>query len=66
LFQNENPVAEAVDLYAAEPAKSSRLPMGRVYLEEGRNNLMFKLVGTNSASSGTGLSLFEIICCRAP
>jgi hypothetical protein len=66
LFQNENPVAEAVDLYAAEPAKSSRLLMGRVNLEEGRNNLMFKLVGTNSASSGTGLSLFEIICCRAP
>ncbi len=64
LFQNENPVADAVDLYAEKPAKSGRLLLGRLDLAEGKNNLMFKLVGKNEKSSGLGLDLIQVICVR--
>jgi hypothetical protein len=64
LFQNENPVAEPVDLYAESPGKSGRLRLGELELNEGRNNLMFKLVGKNEKSSGLGLDLIEVICVR--
>jgi len=62
LFQNENPVSDPVDFYAEKPAKSERLLLGKVDLEEGNNNLMFKLVGKNEKSSGLGLDLIQIIC----
>jgi hypothetical protein len=64
LFQNENPVADAVDLYADKPAKSGRVLLGRLDLAEGRNNLMLKLVGRNEKSSGLGLDLVSVICLR--
>jgi hypothetical protein len=64
LFQNENPVADAVDLYADKPTKSGRLPLGALDLDEGPNNLMFKLVGKNEKSSGLGLDLIQVICVR--
>jgi hypothetical protein len=64
LFQNENPVAAPVDLYAEKPAKSGRLLLGRLELAEGKNNLMFKLVGKNERSSGLGLDLIQVICVR--
>ncbi|HOW67883.1 MAG TPA: DUF2961 domain-containing protein [Verrucomicrobiota bacterium] len=66
LFQNENPVAEAVDFYAEQPAKSGRVLMGGLFLNEGRNNLMFKLVGQHEKSTGLGLDLIHVICVRKP
>lgn len=66
LFQNENPVASPVDLYAEQPTKSGRLLLGRLDLAEGKNNLMFKLAGKNEKSSGLGLDLVQIICVREP
>lgn len=64
LFQNENPVADPVDLYAEKPARSGRLLLGRLDLAEGKNNLMFKLVGKNERSSGLGLDLIQVVCVR--
>jgi hypothetical protein len=66
LFQDENPVAEAVDFYSEKPAKSGRVLLGDLFLVEGRNNLMFKLVGKNEKSSGLGLDLIHVICVRKP
>lgn len=64
LFQNENPVADPVDLFADKQIKSERLLLGQLDLTEGKNNLMFKLVGRNDQSSGLGLDLVTIICVR--
>jgi hypothetical protein len=66
LFQNENPVAPPVDLYASEQEQSGRLLLGRLDLAEGKNNLMFKLVDKNEKSSGLGLDLIHVICVREP
>lgn len=66
LFRDENPVADPVDLYAEKATPSGRLLLGRLDLAEGRNNLMFKLVGKNEKSSGLGLDLVNIICVRGP
>lgn len=66
LFQNENPVADPVDLYAEKPAKSGRVLLGRLELAEGRNSLMLKLVGQNEKSAGLGLDLINLICVREP
>ncbi|MBI5383449.1 MAG: DUF2961 domain-containing protein [Verrucomicrobia bacterium] len=64
LFQNENPVAEAVDLFAETPAKSGRVLLGQLDLAEGKNNLMLKLVGKNEKSSALGLDLISVICVK--
>ena len=64
LFHNENPVAESVDLYAPTAAKSGRLLLGELELKEGKNNLMFKLVGKNEKSAGLGLDLIQVVCVR--
>lgn len=66
LFQNENPVADPVDLYAEKPAKSGRLLLGRLELAEGRNHLMLKLVGRNEKSTGLGLDLVSLTCVKEP
>ena len=66
LFQNENPVSQAVDLYAEKPARSGRVLLGHLSLVEGRNNLMLKLVGKNDLSSGLGLDLVSVGCVRQP
>jgi hypothetical protein len=66
LFQNENPVSQAVDLYAEKPARSGRVLLGHLSLVEGRNNLMLKLVGKNDLSSGLGLDLVSVVCVRQP
>jgi hypothetical protein len=66
LFSNENPVAPPVDVYSEKPAKSGRLLLGSLALEEGRNNLMIKLVGKNEKSSGLGLDILQLICVREP
>ena len=64
LFQNENSLAEAADLYAEETVRSERLLLGKLDLAAGPNNLMFKLVGKNEKSSGLGLDLVSVICVR--
>jgi hypothetical protein len=38
--------------------------LGQLELAEGKNNLMFKLVGKNEKSAGLGLDLIHIICAR--
>jgi hypothetical protein len=64
LFQNENPVAEPVDLYAEVATKSGRLLLGELELKEGRNDLMFKLVGKHEKAAGLGLDLIQVVCVR--
>lgn len=64
LFQNENPAGDGVDLYAPEPAKTERILLGTLDLEEGANHLMLKLVGQNPESTGLGLDLIAVICVR--
>lgn len=64
LFQNENPIADAVDLYAQQPAKSGRVTLGRLMLGEGKNNIMLKLVGKSEKSSGLGLDMIQLVCVR--
>jgi len=66
LFSNENPVAAAVDLYSEKTVKSGRVLLGRLRLEEGKNNLMFKLVGKNEKSSAIGLDITHVVCVREP
>jgi hypothetical protein len=63
-FQNENPVGEALDLYAPVPAKSGRLLLTRANFVEGDNAIMLKLVGKNEAATGLGLDLAQIVCVR--
>jgi hypothetical protein len=62
LFQNEVPAAKAVDLYQASRAKSGRVSLGMMELEEGKNNLMLKLPGKNEKAAGLALDLIQIIC----
>jgi hypothetical protein len=64
LFQNEVPVADPMDCYAERPAKSPRLLLGRLQLNEGKNSLMLKLVGKNEHASGLELDLISIVCSR--
>jgi hypothetical protein len=61
LFLDEVGVGQAADLYSTERHKSRELPMGELELDEGPNRVMFKLVGQNPASSGSGLDLYRII-----
>ncbi len=64
LFENEAPVGEAVDLYAAQRARGEPVVLGALHLEEGPANLMFKLVGKNEQSGGLGLDLITIQCSK--
>lgn len=64
LFRKENPIGEPVDLYAINQEKSGRVFLGELELNEGRNNLMIKLVGKNESSSGLGLNLIQVVCVR--
>ncbi|MBN2507395.1 MAG: DUF2961 domain-containing protein [Verrucomicrobia bacterium] len=66
LFQDENPVAAPVDLYAETQMKSGRLHLGRLELAEGVNPLMLKLVGKHEASAGLGLDLISLILVASP
>ncbi len=66
LFQNENPVADPVDFFAEEPAKSGRVLLGKLDLAQGPNNLMFKLVGKNDKATALGFDLVQVTCVREP
>lgn len=62
LFRDEVPVGPAVDLYAEEPQPAQGQYVGTLDLEQGPNNLMFKIVGRNENTKGLGLDLTNIIC----
>ncbi|HOW69536.1 MAG TPA: DUF2961 domain-containing protein [Phycisphaerae bacterium] len=64
LFGNEAPVGEPVDMYAASRVRSEVIPLGVMDLVEGNNDLMLKLVGKNSSSTGLGIDLVSIVCER--
>jgi hypothetical protein len=64
LFRDEAPVGPALDLYSAERHPANDLYIGTLELEEGPNNLMFKLIGKNDQSQGLGFDLRSIACER--
>ena len=61
LFRDEQPVGEAVDLYAVERKPSAPIPVGTLDMLEGINQAFFKLVGKNDRSSGLGFDLARIV-----
>jgi hypothetical protein len=64
LFMDEAPVGPVVDLYAAKRQRALDEYVGTLDLVEGRNNLLFKLVGKHEESQALGLDLTNIICER--
>ncbi len=64
LFENEAPAGEPVDLYAAKPARSGRIRLGTLRMTEGKNNVMFKIVGKHAETAEYGLDLITVICRR--
>ncbi len=64
LFLDEAPVGPEVDLYSEQRQPSQIEYVGTLNLEQGPNNLMFKLVGKNEQSRGLGFDLTSIICER--
>jgi len=63
LFRNDVPAGEPADLYASQRAKAE-VRLGRLYLEEGRNDLMLKLVGRNEKATGLAVDLITLTCER--
>ena len=61
LFKNEVSQGDAADLYSATRKKTPEIPMGELDLQEGANNVMFKIVGKNERSSGLGFDVYRII-----
>ncbi|MHC4331087.1 MAG: hypothetical protein ACYSWW_23520 [Planctomycetota bacterium] len=64
MFLDEAPVGPEVDLYSAERQPVLDEHVGTLDLAEGRNFLLFKLVGKHADSQGLGLDLTNIICER--
>jgi len=65
LFMDEAPVGPVVDMYAEKREHAPNEYIGTLDLNEGPNNLLFKLVGKSEKSEGLGLDLTGIICERA-
>lgn len=66
LFRDEQPVADAVDFYAADRKPSPLIPVGTLEMVEGVNQVFFKLVGKNERAAGLGFDLARVICERLP
>ncbi len=64
LFVDEVPVGPNVDLYSADAKPLRDAYVGTMEMEQGLNNLMFKIVGKNEESKGLGFDLTNIICER--
>ena len=64
MFVDEAPVGDEVDFYAPkrQPVRSQYICT--LDLNEGPNNLLFKLVGSSAESQGLALDLRNIICER--
>lgn len=61
LFRNEHAVGSAADLYAPERRRGNARDLGTLDMQEGDNQVMIKLTGKNSASSGLGMDLVTLI-----
>jgi hypothetical protein len=66
MFLDEAPAGPRLDLYSAEQRLVTGQPIATLDLEQGPNNLMFKLVGKNDQSQGLGFDLRNIVCERTP
>lgn len=64
MIQNEYPLGEAHDLYAAARGKGKPLVMGEVKMAAGKGKITFKLVGRNKAATGVRFDLIRVICER--
>jgi hypothetical protein len=64
LIENELPLGEQTDLYAAQRAPAEPIAMGEAKLKAGRNQLQIRLVGKNEAATGFQLDLVQVICER--
>ncbi len=62
MFMDEAPVGPALDLYSADIENAPEKYIGTLQLDQGQNNLMFKLIDKNEKSEGLGLKLTNIIC----
>jgi hypothetical protein len=65
LFRDEHAVGEKVDLYAVERRKSRIIPMGTLEMQQGPNQVFFKLVDKNAQSKALGFDLVAIILEKA-
>lgn len=61
LFKNEIAQGPTAELYAPERVKTAELPLGELDLEQGRNDVMLKLVGKDARSSGLGFDVYRLI-----
>lgn len=64
MFRKEVALGKPVDLYASETSRADNLYVGEFEASEGGNDLMFKLIGKNSASTKLGLDLIDVVCVR--
>jgi len=62
LFVDEAAAGPALDLFNDERQPAKGQYIGTLEMEQGPNNLMFKLVGKNDKSEGLGFDLTSIIC----
>ena len=64
LFRDEAPVGPMLDLYSDQSQPATGQYVGTLELEEGSNNLLFKIVGKNDKSKALGFDLTNIVCER--
>ncbi|MHC4396623.1 MAG: glycoside hydrolase family 172 protein [Planctomycetota bacterium] len=64
LFRDEATVGPVVDLYSDKSRPTQGVYVGTLELEEGPNNLLFKIVGKNKKSQALGFDLTNIVCER--
>ena len=62
LFMDEAPIGPELDFYSDEIQTALGEYAGLLKLDQGPNNLMFKLIGKNEKSEGLGFKLTNIIC----
>jgi len=66
LLSRDQPIGDAVDLYAPEKTVDESRRMAVVELSEGANDLYVAMTGHNSASRGLGFDIIRIACERVP
>ena len=66
LFQNEHAVGEPADLYAAQRDKSKLISVGVLNLQEGPNQVFFKLIGKNEKSTAQTFDIVTLILEKLP
>ncbi len=60
LFRNEKAEGRSVDLYASEQRVGESVTLATLEMEEGGNEVFFKLIGKNPESSGLGFDISRI------